>query len=208
MHFSQMLSRVNASDFKYVIEVSQYKQASHPSEAIDTRSRNNASSVMRDHKRTQNMNNSSSRRRHNHDSYNKDMDHAFTLIFHNIKRLQEGHLCNSDPNLVQANDERDVKPTKTLKVPVRKRSRSEPFLAFAGEEVQRLKEASSIQRSNSQPMYGEGNSLQRRRVRFADDCGVKENPKRPSIPLSWRCSGPWDCIHVYINKPTEYGYTD
>lgn len=186
MHFPQMISRVNASNFKYVIELSQYKQASHPSEATGTKIRNNAIFVMRDHKRTQNMNNCSPRRRSNHDSYDKDMDHAFTLIFHNIKRLQDGHLCNSDPNLVQANDERDVKPTTMPKVPVRKRSRSEPFLAFAEGEVQRLKEASSIQRSNSQPVHGEGNLLQRRRVRFADDCGVKEHPKGLSIPLSKR----------------------
>ena len=144
---------------------------------------------MRDHKRSQNMNNCSPRRRSNHDSYDKDMDHAFTLIFHNIKRLQDGHLCNSDPNLVQAYNQRVEKPTTIPKVRQRKRSRSEPLLVFAEGEVEQNTEASSIQRSNSQSVRGEENSPQRR-VRFADACGVKEHPKTLHTPLSKRCSGP------------------
>ena len=146
---------------------------------------------MRDHKRTQDMNSYSPRRRSNLDSYNKDMDHAFTLIFHNIKRLQDGHLCNSDSNLVQPNDElADVKPTAVPKAPVRKRSRSEPFLVFAATEAQQHTEGSSIQRCHSQPVHRKVNVLQRRRVRFADDCGVKEHPKRLHMPLSKRNSKP------------------
>lgn len=143
------------------------------------------------------MNNCSPRRRSNHDSYDRDMDHAFTLIFHNIKRLQDGHLCNSDPNMVHATHEREVKPAATPKVPVRKRSRSEPFLVFDEGEVLQHADASLIQRSRSQTIHGEGNPLQRR-VRFSDDCGVKEQSKRQHIPLSKLCSGFWDFIPVCI----------
>lgn len=147
---------------------------------------------MRDYKRALKMNN---RRQTSYDRYDKDMDHAFTLIFHNIKRLQDGHLCNSDPNLIQA--ERDVKQTTTPKVPVRKRSRSEPFLGFAeGQAVQEKTEASPSQRSHSRSLHGEGNSLQRRRVRFADDCGVREHPKGLHFPLSESCFKPEDFIQV------------
>ena len=150
---------------------------------------------MRDYKRAHIMNNCSSRRRTSHDRYDKDMDHAFTLIFHNIKRLQDGHLSNSDPNLIQA--ERDVKQTTTPKVPVRKRSRSEPFLGFAGgQAVQEKTEASPSQSSHSRSLNGEGNSPQRRRVRFADDCGVREHPKGLDFPLSKRCFKSEDFIQV------------
>ena len=131
-------------------------------------------------------------------SYDKDMDYAFTLIFHNIKRLQDGHLCNSDPNLTQA--ERDEKQTTAPKVPVRKRSRSEPFLRFAeGRAVQEKAEASPPQRSDSRGSLrseGHGNSLQKRRVRFADDRGVREHPEGLHFPLSKSCFKTEDFIQV------------
>ena len=148
---------------------------------------------MRDYKQTLKMNN---RRQASYDRYDKDMDYAFTLIFHNIKRLQDGHLCNSDPNLIQA--ERDVKqtPPKAPKVLVRKRSRSEPFLRFAEGGVQQKAEASPSQKSDSGSLRGDENSLQRRRVRFADDCGVIENPRGLHFPLSKSCFKTEDFIQV------------
>lgn len=116
---------------------------------------------MKDNKRGLKMNN---RRQTSYDRYDKDMDYAFTLIFHNIKRLQDGHLCTSDSNLSQA--ERDVKQATAPKVPMRKRSRSEPFL---GQTVQKNTEASSSQKSDSRSLQGERSPLQRRRVRFAEE---------------------------------------
>lgn len=104
------------------------------------------------------------RRQTSYDRYDKDMDYAFTLIFHNIKRLQDGHLCNSDSNLSQA--ERDVKQATAPKVPMRKRSRSEPFL---GQTVQKNTEAAPSQKSDSRSLQGERSPLQRRRVRFAEE---------------------------------------
>jgi len=150
---------------------------------------------MRDYKQALKMNN---RRQASYDRYDKDMDYAFTLIFHNIKRLQDGHLCNSDPNLTQA--ERNVKQTRAPKAPVRKRSRSEPFLGFAEEQaVHEKAEASPAQRSDSRSglrVGSEENSLQRRKVRFADDCGVREYPKDLHFPLSKSCFKTEDFIQV------------
>lgn len=148
---------------------------------------------MRDYKQALKMNN---RRQTSYDRYDKDMDYAFTLIFHNIKRLQDGHLCNSDPNLTQA--EQDVKQTTVKKAPGRKRSRSEPFLGFAeGRAVQEKAEASPPQRSDSRSsLRGEGKALQERRVRFADDCGVREHPKGLHFPLSKSCFKTEDFIQV------------
>lgn len=152
----------------------------------------NVTVVMRDYKQALKMNN---RRQASYDRYDKDMDYAFTLIFHNIKRLQDGHLCNSDPNLTQA--ERDVKQTTAPKVPVKKRSRSEPFLGFAeGRAVQEKAEASPSLRSDSRSLRGEGSSLQGRRVRFADDCGVREYPKGLHFPSSKSCFKTEDFIQV------------
>ena len=134
------------------------------------------------------------RRQTNYDKYDKDMDYAFTLIFHNIKRLQDGHLCNSDSNLSQA--ERDVKKATAPKEPKRKRSRSEPFLGFAeGQRVENA-EASPSEGSDSQSLRGEGNSLQRRRVRFAEDCGVREYPNGVHFPSSKSCFKTEDFIQV------------
>lgn len=131
---------------------------------------------MKDHERIiKNMNNASLRRRGH---YDKDMDHAFTLIFHNIKRLQDGHLCNSDPNLVVTDaGKRNVreKPDETPKVPRRKRSRSETCLQFVRDETPNQSVGSNA----------EGSSLQRRKVRFADDC---EHPMK--LPLSRTVSEP------------------
>ena len=126
--------------------------------------------VMRDHRGTQDMNNSSSRR---HSSkYEKEMDHAFTLIFHNIKRLQDGVLSNSDPSLARrySNDELERKSDMTHKLPVRKRSRSEDFLARPFERLKREDASgrSLLQRSSSGYEFHKSAS-QERKVRFVDD---------------------------------------
>lgn len=134
--------------------------------------------AMKDYKRTGNMNNNSSRRRRN---YDKDMDQAFTLIFHNIKRLQDGHLCTSDPTLLLTNvGKRNIivteKPEEKPQRRMRKRSRSETFLAFVQEKT------STNESLESQT---EENSSQRRKVRFAVDC---EHHRK--VPLSRTVSEP------------------
>lgn len=125
--------------------------------------------VMRDHRGTQDMSNSSSRR---HSSkYEKEMDHAFTLIFHNIKRLQDGVLSNSDPSLARrySHEELERKSDVSHKPPVRKRSRSEDFLGRPFERLQREDASRSLlQRSNSGSEFHKSAS-QERKVRFADD---------------------------------------
>ena len=71
---------------------------------------------MRDHKSSEKMSNGQSRRHH---TYHKEMDHAFTLIFHNIKRLQDDRICNSAPNIAQPqyDQQESINPAMTLKVP-------------------------------------------------------------------------------------------
>lgn len=167
INFPQIIQRGHG----LVRDISQYSQTiySHRSRYNGNKIESNVTVVVvaTTNELSQNMNNCPSRSRQ---KYDKDMDHAFTLIFHNIKRLQEGHSYGSDPNLAHTDAKRDIKPATTLKVPlIGKRSRSEPFLAFAGVQVQQT-EASPTRRGTFPELE---NSLQRRKVRFAEDCRVK-----------------------------------
>ena len=130
------------------------------------------------------MNNSSSRR---HSSkYEKEMDHAFTLIFHNIKRLHDGVLSNSDPSLARrySHEELERKSDVTHKPPVKKRSRSEDFLGRPFERVKR-EDASRclLQRSSSGSDFHKSAS-QERKVRFADDYAPSARRSPQISPLA------------------------
>lgn len=162
---------------------------------------------MRDQKRAQNMNNYSSRRRAA--SYGREMDQAFTLIFHNIKRLQDGVLSNSDPNLASAKsyeqpDLLSKKPAMIPKpAPFRKRSRSEPLLGLTGElqQVQSSSDLTEQSKSGSPHLLSEASKspTQRRKVRFADDCEKEREKDRRSPQLS-----PLATEGVFFRYGTQY----
>jgi len=134
---------------------------------------------MKDHHRNQTMDNGSRRRR----NYDKEMDHAFTLIFHNIKRLQDGHLSNSTPTLERADSTSRIKPAMTLQVPLeRELSRSDPSLGLAQGHLQNHSKASELTRPKSRSFCGESTSpTQRRKVRFSDDFATKRDIQRPTL---------------------------
>ena len=130
---------------------------------------------MRDHKSSEKMSNGQSRRQH---TYHKEMDYAFTLIFHNIKRLQDDRICNSAPNIAQPqyDQQESINPAMTLKVPFAqpKRCMSDSSLKLAVEDTQHhLKGLES--RAKSRSFNGiETSPMQRRKVRFADDHEMKD----------------------------------
>ena len=133
---------------------------------------------MRDFKPTKDMSHHPSRKHSNR--YDKEMDQAFTLIFHNIKRLQDGMLSNSDPDLTKEPSNFDLEPktVKTIQKPVRKRSRSEDF-RILGFGVQRTTSPALIKSGSLQQLSDAAKSpFQRRKVRFADDNAVRESVKR------------------------------
>ena len=132
------------------------------------------------HDRSDKRNSFSSTRGKN---YDKEMDHAFTLIFHNIKRLQDGHLSNSTPNL--ADNASGIRPTVTLQVPLeRELSRSDPSLKLAQGDTTGETDASDLNRHKSRSFSGTsvGTATQRRRVRFSDDYSEEEDLRRPPLP--------------------------
>lgn len=134
--------------------------------------------AMRDFKPTKDMSHHPSRKHSNR--YDKEMDQAFTLIFHNIKRLQDGMLSNSDPDLTKEPSNFDLEPktVKTIQKPVRKRSRSEDF-RILGFGVQRTASPALIKSGSLQQLSDAAKSpFQRRKVRFADDNAVRESVKR------------------------------
>lgn len=139
---------------------------------------------MKDRHGSQNMDNFSSKRRNN---YGKEMDHAFTLIFHNIKRLQDGHLSNSSPTLERADSATRLNPAMTLQVPAepRERSGSDPSMLRKGlsQGIQKHSQHLELTRPKSRSFCGEGISpTQRRKVRFFDDCATNEHTqKRPPL---------------------------
>lgn len=148
---------------------------------------------MRNHKGDSlKMDNCSSRK---HKNYDKEMDHAFTLIFHNIKRLQDGRLCNSAPSLDQSDVQPEIKPAMALKVPFqRTRCRSDP--SFDG--LTEKEKAQHVELSGPRPKSGsfcgtDASPLQRRKVRFADDYAAKD--KRKPLPLTKR---PWSDLQPLI----------
>jgi len=113
---------------------------------------------------SQNTNNCSPRRQK---KYGKEMDHAFTLIFHNIKRLQDGRVCNN----ASSRDEADIgsEGMALLKVPLHSTlSKSDPSLNTLTEELPGTRTKSgSFSGADVSP-------TQRRKVRFADDYAAKD----------------------------------
>lgn len=129
---------------------------------------------MRDYKPSRNMSNNYSPRRQN--GYVKEMDHAFTLIFHNIKRLQEDRLCISTSSLdrPQHNHQQSMKQPKFMTLTERKtleraRCRSESSLEMLEKCIRQREKFSD--HGSEYPFFScdEDSSLRRRKVRFADD---------------------------------------
>lgn len=138
---------------------------------------------MRNHKEDyQNTNNCSPRRQK---KYDKEMDHAFTLIFHNIKRLQDGRVCNN----ASSPDETDIgsEGMALLKVPLHSTlSKSDPSLNKLTEDAIAQHVELPGTRTKSGSFSGADVSpTQRRKVRFADDYAAKDLRLKAS-PLSKR----------------------
>ena len=130
---------------------------------------------MKNHQRFHNMDDTKRSR-----NYDKEMDHAFTLIFHNIKRLQDGHLSNSAPILDQADSKSGTSPANRLHLPSgMERSGSDPSL----QGIQTHTGASDPIRPKSRSFCGGTTSpTQRRKVTFFDDYATtKEQVKRPAL---------------------------
>lgn len=147
--------------------------------------------VMYDHKADSlNMKNCSSR---GHGSYDKEMDHAFTLIFHNIKRLRDDRLSNSAPSLYQADVQPEKMPPMALKVPFqRERFRSAPSFGLTVKEMEQHAERSDIHAKSRSFTGLDSSPLQRPKVRFADDYVAKDKLKTTRAQLSKR---PWSDLH-------------
>ncbi len=145
------------------------------------------------------MNNCSTKR---HNKYDKEMDHAFTLIFHNIKRLQDGRLCNSTPSLDQVDVQSEIKPAMALKVPFhRARCRSDPSLGLPEEDMAHRVKLSGARAKSGSFCGSDASPLQRRKVRFADDYATKDKLKPP--PLTKR---PWSDLQPLIVVTKESWY--
>lgn len=159
-------------------------------------------SAMRDQKRSENMYNH--HRSGRQSKYDKEMNHAFTLIFHNIKRLQDGHLCNTSSKPI-ASDEAEMSPASTLMLPLqRPRASSDPSNGLAEGHVRHgiAMDASGI-RPKSQSFTCEASpSSRRRKVTFADDYTTKAPLQRSDLtrqtaavkPLNTYCLK-WKAIH-------------
>ena len=139
---------------------------------------------MRNHKEdSQNTNHCSPRRQK---KYDKEMDHAFKLIFHNIKRLQDGRVCRSASSL----DEADFQPEAMalLKVPLHS------TLSKSDSSLNRLTEDDKAQdielpgtRAKSGTFSGtDASPTQRRKVRFADDYATSDAKRKTRPPLGKR----------------------
>ena len=113
------------------------------------------------------------------------MDHAFTLIFHNIKRLHDGRVCNN----ASCPDEADVQAEAMtlLKVPFQgTRCKSDP--SFNGPTEDDI--AQHVERPGTRAKSGsfcgaDSSPTQRRKVRFADDYAAKDT-KLKTPPLGKR----------------------
>lgn len=140
---------------------------------------------MRNHKEdSQNTNHCSSRRQK---KYDKEMDHAFQLIFHNIKRLQDGRVYHSASSL----DEADMQPEAMalLKVPLHSTlSKSDPslFNRLTEDDIAQHVELPGT-RAKSESFSGtDASPTQRRKVRFADDYAASDTKLKTRPPLGKR----------------------
>ena len=149
---------------------------------------------MRDQKRCQKMDNHRSGIR---SKYDKEMDNAFTLIFHNIKRLQDGQLSNNPPNGDTAGRPGEMNPPSTLQVPrQRPRASSDPLRGHAEGGIFRPTKEASDNRPKSQSVTDEASpSSQLRKVTFADDYTAKQQRRRAS-----------DLIKTIVRSSTTYSF--
>lgn len=139
---------------------------------------------MKDHRKTPIMSSRSSKGRLS--NYELEMDHAFTLIFHNIKRLQDGVLSKSDPNLAKNFSQEEAKPavSRRVKIPVRKRSGSEPYVGFVS-GVQNDALILDRKSGSLHDLSEVGRSpTPRRKVRFADDYATEGKSRIKTHKLS------------------------
>lgn len=169
-----------------------------------TTSRLENRNTMKDKKGWQKVNNCRSGSR---SKYDKEMDNAFTLIFHNIKRLQDGHLSNSHPCSDTTGRQGEMNPPSTLQVPMqRPRASSVPLNRLTeGGIFCQTKEASDTRPKSHSVTDKVSPSLQRRKVTFADDYTAKEQCrrasdfiKRPSSDLQTRRSA-----SDFIKRPSS-----
>lgn len=134
------------------------------------------------HNRAHSMDRSSSRHR---GGYDKEMDHAFTLIFHNIKRLKDGQLSNSVSVLACHDSNASLSsPGESLQLPLRRDlSYSDPSINVPQENKAKLRGTTNLSRLKSRSFSGAPVSpqTQRRRVRFSDDSMTAEPPKRQTL---------------------------
>lgn len=139
------------------------------------------------------MKNCSSRR---HGNYDKEMDQAFTLIFHNIKRLRDDRLSNSAPSLDQGDVQPEKVPPTTLKVPFqRERFRSTPSFGLTEKDTEQDAELSDTRVKSGSFSGLDSSPLQRRKVRFADDYVAKDKLKTAHVKLIKR---PWSDLQPVI----------
>lgn len=134
---------------------------------------------MRDQKRYQKMD---SHRSGIRSKYDKEMDNAFTLIFHNIKRLQDGQLSNSPLNGDTAGRQAEMNPASTLQVSMqRPRASSDPLNGLTEGGIFRQTKEVSDTRPKSKSITNEASpTSQRRKVTFADDYTAKQQRRRAS----------------------------
>lgn len=115
------------------------------------------------------MSNHNFRRR---SKYDKEMEQAFTLIFHNIKRLQDGQLCERGASHVSFDNQADLAPSLQ-----RPRARSDPLNGPAdGVLRQNMNHESGTRPKSRSFSGGKGSSpsSQGRKVTFADDYTAKD----------------------------------
>lgn len=151
------------------------------------------STGMRNHKEdSQNTNHCSSRRQK---KYDKEMDHAFTLIFHNIKRLQDGRVCNNASSL----DEADIQPEAMalLKVPLHSTlGKSDPSLnGLTEDHIAQHVELPDTRAKSGSFSGTDASPTQRRKVRFADDYATNGTKLKTRPPLGKR---PWSDLPPVI----------
>ena len=125
-------------------------------------------------------------------TYEQEMDHAFTLIFHNIKRLQDGVLSQSDPSVAEnfSQEKSETKADVSIRTnfPVRKRSESAPYLEFVDGAQNGGLPRALFQEHKSGSFHDVSDAgrspTSRRRVRFADDYAREEKSKIRTHRLS------------------------
>lgn len=158
-----------------------YQYAAHgESRSVPSAVLKDFATKMKDRRQQRNMSSRLSKGRWS--TYEQEMDHAFTLIFHNIKRLQDGVLSQSDPSLAEnfSQEKSETKADVSIRTnfPVRKRSESAPYLEFVDGAQNGGLPRALFQEHKSGSFHDVSDvgrsPTSRRRVRFADDYATEE----------------------------------